>query len=79
LKNQIKMLGPKPGPAVSGASVPRVTVPQPSGAASNNRAPIPVSAAKPAQGSRINDAVRGELDKLLPELAAGIRAVADRK
>jgi len=62
-----------------GGAVPRILVPQPSGAASTRQAPIPKPAAMPAQGSRISDAVRSDLGKLDPKLAAGIRAVAGRK
>jgi hypothetical protein len=78
MKQQIRMPGPKPGPAVSGASVPRVLVPQPK---TTPGRPLPhpsVTPAPPARG-HISPEVRGDLSKLSPELAAGIRAVADRK
>jgi hypothetical protein len=73
-----QLLGPSPGPNVSGASVARVTVPQPA-KTEGRPIPHPRGAAAPSQGSRISDAVRADLGKLSPELAAGIRSVADRK
>jgi hypothetical protein len=71
--------GPAPGPNVPGASVARTAPAPPSKTAANRPAPIPKLAAQPSLGSHISPEVRGDLGKLEPSLAAGIRRVAGTK
>jgi hypothetical protein len=71
--------GPAPGPQVPGGPVARTTPAPPSKTTANRPAPIPKLAAQPSHGSHISPEVRADLGKLSPELARGIRTVADRK
>jgi hypothetical protein len=72
MKNQIAMPGPKPGPKVSGGALPSKT--------DNGRpAPIPKVAAAPSPREHISEGIRANLGGLSPELAKGIRRVADNK
>jgi hypothetical protein len=65
-------------PTPPGGAHPRTTAPQPP-KTEGRPVSIPKVAAAPSPRSHISDAVRSDLDKLEPSLAAGIRRVAGTK
>jgi hypothetical protein len=69
------MRGSKP----SGGAVTRPTVILPSGTSQGRPVSAPRLAAAPSTGPHISQPIRADLGKLTPELATGIRRVADSK
>lgn len=63
----------------SGRAIPRTTAISPSGFPRARPVSTPRIAAAPSHVSHISEPIRAGLGKLTPELAAGIRRVADSK
>jgi hypothetical protein len=63
----------------SGRATPLTTAILPSGSDKGRPASAPRLAAAPSNGPHISEPIRADLGKLTPELAAGIRRVANTK
>lgn len=64
---------------VSGGAVARVTISKPSGTSQSRPVTMPSAPTRPSAGPHISSEVRADLGNLDPELAAGVRRVADTK
>lgn len=64
---------------VSGGAVARVTVKPFPGTSQGSPVTVPSAPTRPLTGPHISPEVRADLGKIDPELAAGVRRVADTK